>query len=427
MRLKSERVYHGLILFFACLLFWSVWAHAQTTNNPAATDAPVAAPASEGESSLYLTFGLNRVAFLQRTLLDFPLYQYLASLIYIFLAFYLSKLVDHVFRVYLKRWAAGTRTRLDDVLINVANGPVKTVCFVVLLHIGLNAFPWPTWIERTLHHGLTIIVAGSLIIMVVRIVDSLSEHWMGLIFRQEDATFRQQLLPIVRQSLRVFVIVIGILLTAQNLNLEITALLGSLGVVGLALSLASKDTVENIFGAVAVFMDKPFKVGDRIKLDSVEGTVETIGIRSTRVRNLDGHLITVPNKTVGNATITNITMRPNFRTVMNIGVTYNTPPDKVQQALQLIEEVCKAHPMTADVIVGFDQFADSSLNLRVIHWCGTTDYKIYLRALQEINLEVKRRFDAADISFAFPTRTVYLKQDSDWKFDARSLSNESGA
>jgi len=197
----------------------------------------------------------------------------------------------------------------------------------------------------------------------------------------------------------------------------ITAAIAGLSVGGLALGLAAQDTVANLFGAVAIFIDKPFRIGDRIQLDSVDGVVETIGLRSTRMRNLDGHLITVPNKTMGTATIINITRRPNIKTVMNIGITYDTPTDKVKSALQILEEIYRGHSMTADVWISFNKFADFSLNILVIHWWNSTDYKAYLAGMQEMNLSLKRRFDEQGIGFAFPTQTLYVKQDSEWRLD----------
>jgi MscS family membrane protein len=144
---------------------------------------------------------------------------------------------------------------------------------------------------------------------------------------------------------------------------------------------------------------------------SLDGTVEAIGFRSTRVRNLDGYLVTVPNKTMGNATITNVAARPNIKTVMNIGVTYDTPADKVERAMQIIEDIYRPHPKTHDLIISFNKFESSSLNILVVHWWNSTDFKEYLLNFQKLNLELKRRFDAEGISFAFPTQTLYLRQD----------------
>ena len=173
-----------------------------------------------------------------------------------------------------------------------------------------------------------------------------------------------------------------------------------------------------------VFVDKPFRIGDFIKLPDVEGTVETIGLRSTRVRNLDGHLITVPNKTMGNATITNVTRRTNIKSQTNIGLTYDTSIEKLQRALALLEEIYKAHPMTHDVLIAFNKFADSALNIQVVHWWKSTNAREQLLGMQELNLQVKKRFDAEGINFAFPSQTVYLKQDSDWRLANAAAKSE---
>src|SRR5206468_1315394 len=143
--------------------------------------------------------------------------------------------------------------------------------------------------------------------------------------------------------------------------------------------------------------DKPFRIWDRIQLEHVDGTVETIGLRSTRVRNVEGHLITIPNKTMGNATITNVTRRPNIRTEMNMGLTYDTSAEKLKQALAILGDVYRGHPMTEELVLSFNKFADSSLNILVVHSWKGTDLKAYLAGMQELNLLVKERFDAEGI------------------------------
>jgi MscS family membrane protein len=192
-------------------------------------------------------------------------------------------------------------------------------------------------------------------------------------------------------------------------GVDITALLGSVSVLGLALGLAAQDTVSNLFGAVAVFMDKPFRIGDRIQVAGIDGTVEEMGLRATTVRSLEGFLITIPNKTVGNTTVVNISRRPTIKTEMNFGITYETPTAKVKRAIQLLEEIYQQHPKTKDVIVTFNKFMDSSLNINVVHWWNDAEAREQLAGLQELNLRVKERFDAEGIDFAYPTQTVYNK------------------
>lgn len=407
------------------LTLWFVFSEpvslrAQTTTNTARVTAEVETAKGTNAVTTVMTqvqrpealsFGLDRVPVLTRTVMGAPLWRYLASAIFILLALYVSKLLDYVVGSQLKRWAARTRTKLDDLLVSLIHGPVKIISFVVLLHMGLPIFPWPVWIDRWVSKGLQLVVACSVTYMVLKFVDVLVEYWGQRAKAREDRVFNDQLFPVVSKSFKGFVIVVAVLVTSQNLGLDITAMLASLSIGGLALGLAAQDTVANLFGAVAVFVDKPFKVGDRIKLDAIDGTVESIGLRSTRVRNLDGHLITVPNKTMGNATITNITRRPNIKTEMNIGITYDTPADKVQLAVEILKEVYGKHSMTQDLVVAFNRFADSALNINVVHWWASTDHRAYLAGMEEMNLTIKRRFDAAGIEFAYPTQTLYVKQE----------------
>jgi MscS family membrane protein len=152
-----------------------------------------------------------------------------------------------------------------------------------------------------------------------------------------------------------------------------------------------------LFGAVAVFADKPFRVGDHIKLTDAEGTVEAVGMRSTRVRTLDGNLAVIPNKTVANAAVTNITLRPSVKTVMNLTLPHDLPATKVKQAISMLSEIYRGNPLTEDVLVSFNQFSGRNLNLLVTLWTKGADQKKYLAALQEINLAVKERFDAEGI------------------------------
>lgn len=381
--------------------------------------APAAwAQAAPAPPDIWLTFGLDRLTALQAApFAGIPLWQYLASLIYIFLAFYISKGLDAFINGRLKEWAGKTETAVDDLIIELLRGPVRVTSFVILLHMGMRIYSWPEGVAVFFSKGLKVIVAVSITYVLLKLVDV----WMGW-WRERAAgdneQFGRQLLPLIGKSLKVFVVMVAALVTSQNLGFNVTGLIASLSIGGLAVGLAAQDTLANLFGAVAILVDRPFKVGDRIQLDAVDGMVETIGFRSTRVRNLDGYLVVIPNKTMGNATITNVAARPNIKTVMNIGVTYDTPAEKVQRAMRIIEEIYKPHPKTSDLIVSFNKFESSSLNILVVHWWNSKDFKEYLLGFQHLNLELKRRFDAEGISFAFPTQTVYLRQDSEWRMAA---------
>ncbi len=406
----------GLTLL-AILAFWSVWSTAaqesaaSTTNAVSAEVVPAPTISVVTPTPAWVERLAQDLPFLKRTLWGNELWKYLFSLIYIFLAFYVSKFLDYLTRVWLKRWAEKTETKFDDLLLELLHGPIKVVAFVIFLRIGLNVFQWPEMVQKVLAKGFTVIVAISLTYMVLKFIDLLLNYWRQRAAAKEDDPFNKQLFPIIRKSLKVFVVVVAVLVTLDNMGINITAAIASLSIGGLAVGLAAQDTLANLFGAVAIFLDKPFKIGDRIQIDNVDGPVESIGMRSTRVRNLDGHLVTIPNKTMGNATIVNVAARERIKTVMNIGLTYDTSAEKVRRALEIIKEVYGRHPMTSELVTSFNKFESSSLNLLVVHFWKNADFGASLAGLQEMNLKLKEQFDGEKIEFAFPTQTVYVKKE----------------
>jgi MscS family membrane protein len=405
---------------FALLFCWSILRAAEPPDAAAtaavesAASVEQAAATIEGQKTA-LSFGLDRIPELRRNILQIPIWQYLATGIYVILALLAARVFNYLATVQLSKRASKTKTELDDMLIDLLHSPVKILAFVLLLDFGFNLFQWPDWLERWITTGFKVLLAFSLTYMAVKVVDVLASYWRRRLAQKADKSFNELLIPLVSKSLKTLVLIMGILVTLDNLNFNIRTLLAGVSISGLALGLAAQDTIGNLFGAAAVFIDKPFKIGDRVQLAGIDGIVEEMGLRSTRIRNLDGHLITVPNKTMGNSTITNISLRPTIKTVLNIGVTYDTTTEKIRQALGILEEVYRKNPQTHDLIIGFNQFADSSLNLNIIHWWKEVDFKKYMAGMQEMNLDIKRRFDEAGISFAFPSRTVYLRQDNDWR------------
>src|SRR5882724_5480144 len=344
MKVKFERIFSGVIVFFLIVWALGLLASAQPATNQASaahTNEPSARVTKvEKADERYLTFGLDEVEALQRfSLLGQPLWKYLASLIYVALAFLISKALDWVSCVWLKKLTAKTETKLDDLLLDLLHGPVKILAFVVFLHVGLNVFQWPPKAAMYLSRTLILVVAASLTYLAIKIVNSFLDLWWQRNAHEADHKFNNQLFSIIRKSLNAFIVIVGILVTAQNIGINITAAITSLSIGGLAVGLAAQDTLANLFGAMAVFADKPFRVGDQIKVADSEGLVESVGIRSTRLRNPEGHLVAIPNKTVGNATITNMTKRSTIKTVMNLSLPHDLPSNKIKRAIAVLEEI----------------------------------------------------------------------------------------
>ena len=405
MKHRFDSFYRGLLALLGVALLWSLWAGAQTaTNQPTiiVTHAPPPLVRDlERIEEHPLTFGLDRVASLRSIRpLGEPLWKYLASLIYILLAFFVAKVIDLAARLRLKLLATRMRGSLQLGMVELLRGPIKVVVFVILLSIGLNLFDWPEAARVYSSKTLIVIVAASITYLAVKVVDFLVDVWRRRKEQETDRRFDDQLFSLIRKSLNVFVVVVAVLATAQNLGINITAVITSLSIGGLAVGLAAQDTLANLFGAVAVFGDRPFRIGDDIKLDGAEGTVETVGLRSTRVRDPNGYLVTIPNKTMGNAIITNRAQRADIKTVMKFLLRQDLPGEKVKKALAILQEVYRGNPMTKDVWISFNEFTGGHLNISVIHWWKGNDYQKYLAGLQEMNLAVKPRFDAEHIAFA---------------------------
>jgi len=421
MKWRFEWLYRLGLAVGLVALGWAVWASAQEPSGPRSTGVTATGANGVGRTmtllieptnTIQITFGLDQVEVLrQTTVLDQPLWKYLAFLIFIVLAFFVARLMDLIVNVWLKRVTHRTNSEQRELLLELLHGPVKMVAFVIFLHIGLSLFEWPEHAQLLLSRGLIVVAAYSVTYLGVKLVDLLLGLWHEQIVAAQDKVFATQLMPLLSKVAKSGLVIAAVFITAENLGIGITSALAGLSVGGLALGLAAQDTVANLFGAVAIFMDKPFYLGDLIKVEGVEGTVEGIGLRSTRVRNGDGHHVTIPNKLMGNAIITNITRRPTIKSQFNLGLTYDTPAKKIARAVALIEEIFRANPRTADLVISFNKFGDSALNLQVIHqWRGTDD-KAHSAEMQALNLQIKERFDAEKIAFAFPTHTVYLRSE----------------
>ena len=224
------------------------------------------------------------------------------------------------------------------------------------------------------------------------------------------------LVPILSNSMRATIVVLAIVQIAQILSgKEITSILAGLGIGGLAVALAAQDTLKNFFGSVVLLADKPFEIGDRVNVDGHDGPVESVGLRSTKIRTLDGHLVTIPNGEMANKSIWNIAKRPYIRRIFNISITYDTPPAKVAEAKAILEDILKDHEgMHEDFQprVYFNNFNDTSLNLFCIYWYHPPAYWDFMAFTERVNTAILERFNSAGIDFAFPTQTVHLAGDT---------------
>ncbi|MFP4106868.1 MAG: mechanosensitive ion channel family protein [Phycisphaerae bacterium] len=269
---------------------------------------------------------------------------------------------------------------------------------------------------------IAVLAAGWFIFKLVDLVEYFLQKWTS----KTDTLLDDQLVPLLRKSLRVFVVIVTVLFIAQNIfRWDIGALIAGLGLGGLAFALAAKDMLANLFGSVTIFADRPFQMGERIQVVGKDGIVEEVGFRSTRIRTLDGNLVIVPNSIIANEAIENISRRPFIKKVMNVTVTYDTPPQKVQEGVDIIKELLDErrdsfHPDFPSRVY-FSDYNDASLNIVIYMYFAPPDWWEYLAFCHDFNMALLERYNAAGIEFAFPTQTLYLKQDSQLEASIRTI------
>lgn len=310
---------------------------------------------------------------------------------------------------YIKRLTAKTKSGLDDLLVDKLEEPAVYGLVVIGFYWGFQRLTFGQGVDNFFSHLFIIIFTLNITWLVVRTLDAMVEEYVMPAVSRSDSDLDDQLMPIIRKSVKVLLWAMGLIIGLNNAGFDVAALIAGLGIGGLALALAAQDTVKNIFGGIMVFADKPFKMKDRIVINDLDGIVEEIGVRSTRLRTLDGRLITIPNAHFSDNAVENISAEPARRIVVNFNLNLNTTPAQMEQAMGILNEIVGKNEKTDGAhSVTFNTWGASSLGLMLMYYIPETAN--ILPAQTEINLEILRQFREAGIELAYPTQTIYKKE-----------------
>lgn len=325
----------------------------------------------------------------------------------------LAKVVDILTNKILRRLTKYTRSRVDDRILDLIHGPV----FFTFLIIGsvhslriLNVSEKFTFILTGI---LFSVLAVLWCICIIRISNLIIEN---TVYTVTDLTgLRKEVTPLIENIWTVLIIIGSAMLILSIWKVNITPLLASAGIAGVAVALAAKDTLANFFGGISIFIDKPYKIGDYIVLDGGErGEVVRIGIRSTRIKTRDDILISIPNSIIANTKIINESAPfPNFRIRIPVAVAFGSDINTVESILMEIATKNKNVLGSPEPRVRFRMFGDSSLNLELLCWAK--EPAVRGKAMHEINKEIYNTFSDADICIPFPHRTVYVREEKNWE------------
>jgi MscS family membrane protein len=362
--------------------------------------------------------------FMQQVFLGNDMRHWSHLLIAILVAYAVGKIAGIFFNVAGNRMKKKGRATMASLM----HGTSKTMGFFTIvlgLYIGLHFItmhPAAKDIVDTTVSLLFVIVGG---IYAWRVAQAITDGFQAY----ADSTptkMDDMLVPIVKNGLRALVIVLFIVELVQVFShQQVASILAGLGIGGLAVALAAQDSIKNVFGSLVIIADKPFMIDERVKVDNVDGIVEEVGVRSTRIRTMTGNVVTIPNGELANKTIENIGQRRTITRQLDVTLTYDMTPEKIARAKQIVAEILAVPPMqggrteSGNVAnpallprIYFSDFAASSLNVSVQYWYDSANYWDYMAYNDWFNFELLKRFNTEGIDMAFPSQTLYLAGDA---------------
>ncbi|WP_438480358.1 mechanosensitive ion channel family protein [Oleiharenicola lentus] len=320
----------------------------------------------------------------------------------------LRRVVTALIFKQLKRFASKTETTLDDKLFSALEGPVATFIMLVGIFSAAKVLKLSRETDEFLGYGST--VAFSLVLFwgLLRAFSALLDHGQEIAVKKNMGI--AAFMPWIKKSLVVVFVIFGVLLTAQSLGFEVKTFLAGLGIGGLAFALAAQDTIANLFGSIVVAIDQPFKIGEAVKIGANEGTVEDIGLRSTKLRAPGKNLIIIPNKMVAAEPVINNSRFIRRRVEQVFGLTYDTSAEKMQEIVTEIRGIIEGEKevVTESVHVYFRDFSASSMDVWIAYETRDPDFAKHMALRQRVNFAVMRAVQAKGLGFAFPTQTMNL-------------------
>ncbi len=340
------------------------------------------------------------------------LWRFIIAVLSIILGFMLRR-VSHCVCTRLKHLSGKTKNPWDNLILFAVERPLGLALIVAGVGIAALILPFPSEplnLPRFILAVLKAFCAAIVVWVTIRFVDGLTDV-LSQMARKTETKLDDQILPIFRASTKVIAVLIGAMVVIQNLGYSIGSLLAGLGLGGAALALASKDTFANLFGSLVVFIDRPFQIGDWVEIGNIEGTVEEVGLRITRIRTFANSMITLPNHILTTSAIENWSGMQKRRIKTMIGITYDSQPEQVAKCVDAFRDVLRNDDRIEQSLwmVNFRNFGPYSLDIFVYCFTKTTNWAEHLQIRQEIFLQFMQEVHRLGLSFAFPSQSVYLE------------------
>lgn len=332
------------------------------------------------------------------------------SLLIILGAVIISKIVYFIISKVIKGYTKKSKGKFDDIIVDMVEEPIVFAIIIIGVWYGIAYLDMPEKFSNFIGKVYYILITFNVAWLITRLFDALVKEYLAPKVSQTDSDLDDQLLPIARKGIKGTIWIIAIVVGLNNAGYDVGALIAGLGLGGLAFAMAAKDSVANLFGGFTIFTDKPFTIHDRIQVKGFDGTVEEIGIRSTRLKTLAGRMVTIPNAVFANEAIENVSSEDARKITVDLGLTYDTTPEKLEESIKIIKEIALANESIENdrIVSTFLSFGDSALIVRLVYYIrkGESVYDTQ----SAVNMEILKQFTAAGLDFAFPSQTIYTKQ-----------------
>lgn len=359
--------------------------------------------------------------FLRKEFLNNQILDYLIALIILIAAIIVVRLLYRFIFRHLKQWAYKTPTPLDDRLVRIIERHSIPVVYLGSFYLAISNLVLHPILDRTIDVILIILAT----FFGVRLINSLIKYLLQLYWishYSHNLNFESSLNALL-PAIRTIVWVIGVLFLLDNLGFNISAVVASLGIGGVAVALASQGVLEDLFSYFAILLDRPFELKDFIIVGDYLGTVEYVGIKTTRIKSLDGEEIIMANKDLTSSRIRNFKRMKQRRVAFHFGVVYETDSEQLAAIPTIIEKLIKQTNNVTFDRAHFFAYKEYSLDYEVVYFVEDNDYNLYMDTQQEINLKIKQEFDRRSIKFAYPVRVTYLCGNLNFNHNWQNLEN----
>ncbi len=318
------------------------------------------------------------------------------------------KLLQAILFYRFKKLAEKTATAADDVFIEILRSIRPPFYSYLSFYLAMSFLELPGAFRKVINVILVVWAVYQVTLALQILIDYLLHGRL----KDAAAASNREALKVLGKVLKGILWTIGVLFILSNVGIDVTSFIAGLGIGGVAVALALQNILSDLFSSFAIFFDKPFEVGDFVVVGENLGVVERIGIKTTRLRALQGEEIVISNRELTSVRIQNFKKMKERRVAFSFGVTYDTPIEKLKEIPQIIKEIITAEELARFSRAHFNKFDDSALNFEVVYYVQTADYDKYMDINQDIHLKVKEAFDKRKISMAFPTRTIYLEREN---------------